>query len=174
MTVSSSMSARNCSEQPWGWAVVGWRSPSAGAGGALLQPHTVLSAVVVLQGECIDGPTGSLSVSFANSTPFHSTRKTEQQADLKRKPLGSEGTSTCVMHCIALCQAFSPAQHCCSLADHLCVGVSCVLTLLLPQVRLLTGIGRYNEMTYIFELLHEKHYFEVLMRKKLDPVGGGK
>lgn len=28
-------------------------------------------------------------------------------------------------------------------------------------------------MTYIFELLHEKHYFEVLMRKKLDPVGGG-
>ncbi|NXG41093.1 SPTCS protein, partial [Psilopogon haemacephalus] len=38
-------------------------------------------------------------------------------------------------------------------------------------VRLLTGIGRYNEMTYIFELLHEKHYFEVLMRKKLDPVG---
>lgn len=43
---------------------------------------------------------------------------------------------------------------------------------LLPfQVRLLTGIGRYNEMTYIFELLHKKHYFEVLMRKKLDPVG---
>lgn len=26
-------------------------------------------------------------------------------------------------------------------------------------------------MTYIFELLHKKHYFEVLMRKKLDPVG---
>jgi hypothetical protein len=40
-----------------------------------------------------------------------------------------------------------------------------------PQVRLLTGIGRYNEMTYIFDLLHKKHYFEVLMRKKLDPVG---
>ena len=39
-----------------------------------------------------------------------------------------------------------------------------------PQVRLLTGIGRYNEMTYIFDLLHQKHYFEVLMRKKLDPV----
>ncbi|NWH62501.1 SPTCS protein, partial [Geococcyx californianus] len=38
-------------------------------------------------------------------------------------------------------------------------------------VRLLTGIGRYKEMTYIFELLHEKHYFEVLMRKKLDPSG---
>ncbi|XP_053933216.1 spatacsin [Cuculus canorus] len=38
-------------------------------------------------------------------------------------------------------------------------------------VRLLTGIGRYNEMTYVFELLHQKHYFEVLMRKKLDPSG---
>ncbi|XP_074091393.1 spatacsin isoform X2 [Macrotis lagotis] len=38
-------------------------------------------------------------------------------------------------------------------------------------VRLLTGIGRYNEMTYIFDLLHRKHYFEVLMRKKLDPTG---
>nr|XP_020667859.1 spatacsin isoform X1 [Pogona vitticeps] len=38
-------------------------------------------------------------------------------------------------------------------------------------VRLLTGIGRYNEMTYIFDLLHEKHYFEVLMRKKLDTSG---
>ncbi|XP_062357390.1 spatacsin isoform X2 [Cinclus cinclus] len=38
-------------------------------------------------------------------------------------------------------------------------------------VRLLTGIGRYNEMTYIFELLHHKHYFEVLMRKKLDQSG---
>ncbi|XP_061451638.1 spatacsin isoform X2 [Rhineura floridana] len=39
------------------------------------------------------------------------------------------------------------------------------------MVRLLIGIGRYNEMTYIFDLLHEKHYFEVLMRKKLDPNG---
>ncbi|NXI16377.1 SPTCS protein, partial [Irena cyanogastra] len=38
-------------------------------------------------------------------------------------------------------------------------------------VRLLTGIGRYNDMTYIFELLHHKHYFEVLMRKNLDPSG---
>ncbi|KAL1786843.1 spatacsin isoform X1 [Sigmodon hispidus] len=38
-------------------------------------------------------------------------------------------------------------------------------------VRLLTGIGRYNDMTYIFDLLHQKHYFEVLMRKKLDPSG---
>ncbi|XP_062999496.1 spatacsin-like [Elgaria multicarinata webbii] len=38
-------------------------------------------------------------------------------------------------------------------------------------VRLLTGIGRYNEMTYIFDLLHEKHHFEVLMRKKLHPSG---
>ncbi|KAJ7426685.1 hypothetical protein WISP_13543 [Willisornis vidua] len=38
-------------------------------------------------------------------------------------------------------------------------------------VRLLTGIGRYNEMSYIFELLHERQHFEVLMRKKLDPSG---
>ncbi|XP_010159543.1 PREDICTED: spatacsin, partial [Eurypyga helias] len=40
-------------------------------------------------------------------------------------------------------------------------------------VRLLESVssGRYNDMTYIFELLHEKHYFEVLMRKKLDPSG---
>lgn len=29
-------------------------------------------------------------------------------------------------------------------------------------------------MTYIFDLLHQKHYFEVLMRKKLDPVGVGR
>ncbi|XP_062998105.1 spatacsin-like [Elgaria multicarinata webbii] len=40
-----------------------------------------------------------------------------------------------------------------------------------PQRFDLTGIGRYNEMTYIFDLLHEKHHFEVLMRKKLDPSG---
>ncbi|XP_069480302.1 spatacsin [Ambystoma mexicanum] len=39
-------------------------------------------------------------------------------------------------------------------------------------VRLLTGIGRYSEMTYIFDLLHRKHHFEVLMRKKLDAKGG--
>ncbi|XP_063001013.1 spatacsin-like [Elgaria multicarinata webbii] len=38
-------------------------------------------------------------------------------------------------------------------------------------VRLLTGIGRYHEMTYIFDLLHEKHHFEVLMRKTLHPSG---
>ncbi|NWU83240.1 SPTCS protein, partial [Onychorhynchus coronatus] len=38
-------------------------------------------------------------------------------------------------------------------------------------VRLLTGIGRYNEMSYIFELLHQRQHFEVLMRKKLDPSG---
>ncbi|XP_027544005.1 spatacsin [Neopelma chrysocephalum] len=38
-------------------------------------------------------------------------------------------------------------------------------------VRLLTGIGRYTEMSYIFELLHHRQHFEVLMRKKLDPSG---
>ncbi|KAK7891255.1 hypothetical protein WMY93_023218 [Mugilogobius chulae] len=35
-------------------------------------------------------------------------------------------------------------------------------------VRLLTGIGRYNEMTYIFDLLHQNHRFEMLLRKKTD------
>lgn len=36
------------------------------------------------------------------------------------------------------------------------------------QVRLLTGIGRYNEMTYVFDLLHQNHRFEILLRKNVD------
>ncbi|XP_040893537.1 spatacsin isoform X2 [Toxotes jaculatrix] len=36
------------------------------------------------------------------------------------------------------------------------------------MVRLLTGIGRYNEMTYVFDLLHQNHRFEMLLRKKVD------
>ncbi|XP_037539687.1 spatacsin [Nematolebias whitei] len=39
-------------------------------------------------------------------------------------------------------------------------------------VRLLTGIGRYNEMTYIFDLLHQNHCFEMLLRKKVDTERG--
>ncbi|XP_071316860.1 spatacsin isoform X2 [Trachinotus anak] len=35
-------------------------------------------------------------------------------------------------------------------------------------VRLLTGIGRYDEMTYVFDLLHQNHRFEMLLRKKMD------
>ncbi|TSK13422.1 Spatacsin [Bagarius yarrelli] len=35
-------------------------------------------------------------------------------------------------------------------------------------VRLLTGIGRYNEMTYIFDLLIQNHRFEMLLRKKVE------
>ncbi|XP_035250869.1 spatacsin isoform X1 [Anguilla anguilla] len=35
-------------------------------------------------------------------------------------------------------------------------------------VRLLTGIGRYNEMTYIFDLLSQNHRFEMLLRKKVE------
>ncbi|XP_073067836.1 spatacsin isoform X3 [Manis javanica] len=76
------------------------------------------------------------------------------------------------------------AHHCFTLTCHM-EGISRVLQAarlltdnhLAPSeeyglvVRLLTGIGRYNEMTYIFDLLHKKHYFEVLMRKKLDPTG---
>uniref|UniRef100_A0A672P5I7 Spatacsin C-terminal domain-containing protein n=1 Tax=Sinocyclocheilus grahami TaxID=75366 RepID=A0A672P5I7_SINGR len=37
-------------------------------------------------------------------------------------------------------------------------------------VRLLTGIGRYNEMTYVFDLLHQNHRFEMLLRKKVESV----
>lgn len=114
---------------------------------------------------------------FGKSTLFRITVKTEQQADLKLKPPGSHLSVQCTALLCAIhpsVTAFSPPQHCCFLTEQHPGAVSCVLTLLPPQVRLLTGIGRYNEMTYIFELLHEKHYFEVLMRKKLDPVGGGK
>ncbi|KAM9854856.1 spatacsin [Aulostomus maculatus] len=39
-------------------------------------------------------------------------------------------------------------------------------------VRLLTGIGRYNEMTYVFDLLHQNHRFEMLLRKKVDTDRG--
>uniref|UniRef100_UPI003AAE11C8 spatacsin-like n=1 Tax=Centroberyx gerrardi TaxID=166262 RepID=UPI003AAE11C8 len=39
-------------------------------------------------------------------------------------------------------------------------------------VRLLTGIGRYNEMTYIFDLLHQNHRFEILLRKKVETDRG--
>lgn len=40
---------------------------------------------------------------FGKSTLFRITVKTEQQADLKLKPPGSEGTPVCAMHCIAVC-----------------------------------------------------------------------
>ncbi|XP_038130173.1 spatacsin isoform X2 [Cyprinodon tularosa] len=40
------------------------------------------------------------------------------------------------------------------------------------MVRLLTGIGRYNEMTYIFDLLHQSHRFEMLLRKKVETERG--
>ncbi|XP_034031424.1 LOW QUALITY PROTEIN: spatacsin [Thalassophryne amazonica] len=39
-------------------------------------------------------------------------------------------------------------------------------------VRLLTGIGRYNEMTYVFDLLHQNHRFEMLLRKKVETERG--
>uniref|UniRef100_UPI00398F3600 spatacsin isoform X2 n=1 Tax=Pristiophorus japonicus TaxID=55135 RepID=UPI00398F3600 len=38
-------------------------------------------------------------------------------------------------------------------------------------VRLVTGIGRYNDMTYIFDLLHENHRFEMLLRKNVESNG---
>uniref|UniRef100_A0A8C5HR99 Spatacsin-like n=1 Tax=Gouania willdenowi TaxID=441366 RepID=A0A8C5HR99_GOUWI len=39
-------------------------------------------------------------------------------------------------------------------------------------VRLLTGIGRYNEMTYVLDLLHQNHCFEMLLRKKVETETG--
>ncbi|XP_060709188.1 spatacsin [Hemiscyllium ocellatum] len=39
------------------------------------------------------------------------------------------------------------------------------------MVRLVTGIGRYNDMTYIFDLLHENHRFEMLLRKNVESNG---
>nr|XP_005999754.1 PREDICTED: spatacsin isoform X1 [Latimeria chalumnae] len=39
------------------------------------------------------------------------------------------------------------------------------------MVRLLTGISRYNDMTYIFDLLHQNHRFEMLLRKKVESNG---
>ncbi|KAM3870218.1 spatacsin [Diretmus argenteus] len=39
-------------------------------------------------------------------------------------------------------------------------------------VRLLTGIGRYDEMTYVFDLLHQNHRFEILLRKKVETDRG--
>lgn len=35
-------------------------------------------------------------------------------------------------------------------------------------MRLLTGIGRYTEMTYVLDLLHQNHRFEILLRKQVD------
>ncbi|XP_072134103.1 spatacsin [Mobula birostris] len=40
------------------------------------------------------------------------------------------------------------------------------------MVRLITGVGRYNDMTYIFDLLHENHRFEMLLRKNVVSNGG--
>jgi spatacsin len=36
------------------------------------------------------------------------------------------------------------------------------------MIRLLTGIGRYSEMTYIFDLLKEHHKFELLLGKRIE------
>jgi len=36
------------------------------------------------------------------------------------------------------------------------------------MVRLLTGIGRYSEMTYIFDILRDNHEFEVLLGKGIE------
>lgn len=38
------------------------------------------------------------------------------------------------------------------------------------QVRLLTGIGRFSEMTFIFQTLMDHHHFELLVKKGVDNV----
>ncbi|XP_072255220.1 spatacsin [Pyxicephalus adspersus] len=40
------------------------------------------------------------------------------------------------------------------------------------MVRLLSGIGRYNDMVYVFDILHKNQHFELLLRKQLDIKGG--
>ncbi|XP_040198144.1 spatacsin [Rana temporaria] len=40
------------------------------------------------------------------------------------------------------------------------------------MVRLLSGIGRYNDMFYVFDILHKNQHFELLLRKQLDTKGG--
>lgn len=38
------------------------------------------------------------------------------------------------------------------------------------QIHLLTGIGRFSEMTYVFDMLKQKHQFELLFRKGIERV----
>ena len=38
------------------------------------------------------------------------------------------------------------------------------------MIRVLTGIGRYSEMTYIFDILKEHHKFELLLGKRIEKV----
>jgi hypothetical protein len=42
------------------------------------------------------------------------------------------------------------------------------------QVRLLTGVGRYTEMNYIFQMLKDNEQFEFLLGKGLDKVNHNK
>ena len=44
------------------------------------------------------------------------------------------------------------------------------MLLFYSQTRLLTGVGRYNEMTYIFDALHQSHQFELLLGKGTEKV----
>ena len=38
------------------------------------------------------------------------------------------------------------------------------------QIRLLTRMGRYSEMTYVFDILREHQQFELLFNKGIDKV----
>ncbi|XP_043933635.1 spatacsin [Protopterus annectens] len=71
-------------------------------------------------------------------------------------------TATCHMEGIA--RVLDAARHLSH--DHLTPNEEYSL-----MVRLLTGIGRYNDMTYIFDLLHQNHRFEMLLRKNVESNG---
>ncbi|XP_068131177.1 spatacsin [Hyperolius riggenbachi] len=87
------------------------------------------------------------------------------------------------LHCII--EVLISAHDCFSLTCHL-EGIGRVLQAcrhftemhLAPKqeyslmVRLLSGIGRYNDMVYVFDILHKNQHFEVLLRKQLDTKGG--
>jgi spatacsin len=45
-----------------------------------------------------------------------------------------------------------------------------IIYIFLTQVRLLTGVGRYREMNYIFQILKDNEQFEFLLGKGLDKV----
>ena len=53
-------------------------------------------------------------------------------------------------------------------AARVCSGAVCQAGEFALMIRLLTGVGRYSEMTYIFHSLQQHHQFELLLRKGMD------
>ncbi|XP_041795524.1 spatacsin isoform X2 [Chelmon rostratus] len=105
--------------------------------------------------------------------------------DLSCKGLQSSGNRSSVSCCAPVVELLIVAHDCFSLTCNM-EGIVRVLqaarhlshAYLAPGehysllVRLLTGIGRYNEMTYVFDLLHQSHRFEMLLRKKVETDRG--